>query len=43
MKYNVKHRRLGEEWAMSEVGIPPTYNLDNHPVMVAIPNNNSVG
>ena len=28
-------KSLGEEWSMSEVGIPPPHNLDNPHALVA--------
>ena len=43
LKSNIKRRILCEEGAMSEVGIPPTYNLDNPHALVdsIIINNNN--
>ena len=41
LKSDNKQRILGEEWAMYEVGIIPTHDLDNPNGIVASINNNS--
>ena len=39
---NNKRRILGLEWSMSEVGTPPTHNLDKpHGLLASINNNNN--
>ena len=37
-----KQRRLGPEWSMSEVGIPPPHNLGKTHGLVASINNNNM-
>ena len=42
LKCNAKRQSLGAEWSMSEVGIPPPYNLDKlHALVTGIKNNNN--
>ena len=39
LKSNNKRQSLGVEWEVSEVGIPPPHNLDNHHALVESINN----